>query len=917
MTTGNVDLEIPRDGFNHIDSWIGGLAEAHVPGGLLGETFDAVFVAQIQSLMDGDRFYYLYRLFGTQIHEEVNNGQFKDIVERNTGLSHLNGSIFAYADKYYDFAREADGTEFLDTETVAIGDHANHLYADTLADNPTLGIFSDGGASTDPNGTLISVTASDFVRADVVQNYIRDVRPELDPTQVHTVEGTPTSGADSHEVIVATDNSDYIHGRAGDDTIYGEGGDDYIFADGGVDRLYGGAGNDMLDTGEGPDLADGGSGKDIIYGRGSGAEVGGFDQLVGGTGNDLIIGGEGIDKLSGGSGDDIIYGDGLTNPEMGNTDAFTHGGDGNDYIDTGASGDLLYGEEGDDYMVGGVDQDLMQGGVGDDILRPGSPSQAVNGGPDEVIGDDGFVNSGFDLIDFSDYVAGAPGVNANMVTQFNPLVAIDLVTPFPTWFQIEGVIGSQNNDTFIGTDALNPAEQANPFGGGNWLIGGSGDDTFTGGGGNDLIIGGSMRLDELIGSYTDAVAGNLELGSTAWLADAMATGAGGTGYGNNVEDAYTGASNRTDGTLQTNGLIDASNALGGGQFDKHFVDMLKSRMFKDVMLGDNGTDGLADTAVFSGNRADYTIVTVQAGVYKITDNRDPLAVDVDGQLIPTDGTDLVAGVEEFKFADGTIIAANLVNLPPVFSSNGGGATAAIAIAENTMAVTTVVASDPNPGDTVTYALAGGADEAKFSINATTGELSFIAAPDFETPGSAAGSNVYDVVVQASDGVAVDTQTLSVTVSNVNEAATGLPVIDDATPTAGSVLSVNTAGIVDPDGVIGGITYQWASSNDGSTWTDIAGATGATFTPTMDLIGSSPDTYNNRQIHATVNYYSGGLQVHAVFALPDNRCKLDCHTSLVANTFAGTAGDDSHRRDQRHIWFWSKRHTEWWTWQRHH
>ena len=67
-----------------------------------------MFVAQIQSLMDGDRFYYLYRLFGTQIHEEVNNGQFKDIVERNTGLSHLNGSIFAYADKYYDFNRGAD-----------------------------------------------------------------------------------------------------------------------------------------------------------------------------------------------------------------------------------------------------------------------------------------------------------------------------------------------------------------------------------------------------------------------------------------------------------------------------------------------------------------------------------------------------------------------------------------------------------------------------------------------------------------------------------------------------------------------------------------------------------------------------------------------------------------------------------------
>ena len=159
--TNAAELNVARDGFDHINSWIGGLAEAHVPGGLLGETFDAVFVAQIQSLMDGDRFYYLYRLFGTQIHEEVNNGQFKDIVERNTGLSHLNGSIFAYADKYYEFTRAADGTILTGTPAIT---SPTPLYHDTLAANPTLGIYSDGGNSTDPNGDILSVTGSDFIR---------------------------------------------------------------------------------------------------------------------------------------------------------------------------------------------------------------------------------------------------------------------------------------------------------------------------------------------------------------------------------------------------------------------------------------------------------------------------------------------------------------------------------------------------------------------------------------------------------------------------------------------------------------------------------------------------------------------------------------------------------------------------------
>ena len=63
------------------------------------------------------------------------------------------------------------------------------------------------------------------------------------------------------------------------------------------------------------------------------------------------------------------------------------------------------------------------------------------------------------------------------------------------------------------------------------------------------------------------------------------------------------------------------------------------------------------------------------------------------------------------------------------------------------AVTTVTASDADPGATLTYSIAGGADAAKFSIDATTGALSFVTAPDHETPADAGGNNVYDVVVQ--------------------------------------------------------------------------------------------------------------------------------------------------------------------------
>jgi Ca2+-binding RTX toxin-like protein len=88
----------------------------------------------------------------------------------------------------------------------------------------------------------------------------------------------------------------------------------------------------------------------------------------------------------------------------------------------------------------------------------------------------------------------------------------------------------------------------------------------------------------------------------------------------------------------------------------------------------------------------------------------------------------------------------------------------VSIAENQAAVTTVTSTDVD-GSATTYAIVGGADAALFSINETTGELSFIAAPDFEGPGDANGDNVYDVIVEASDGFDSDTQAIAVTVTD--------------------------------------------------------------------------------------------------------------------------------------------------------
>ncbi|NCC53635.1 MAG: cadherin repeat domain-containing protein, partial [Spartobacteria bacterium] len=119
-----------------------------------------------------------------------------------------------------------------------------------------------------------------------------------------------------------------------------------------------------------------------------------------------------------------------------------------------------------------------------------------------------------------------------------------------------------------------------------------------------------------------------------------------------------------------------------------------------------------------------------------------------------------------------------VNTAPVITSNGGGATAAVSVAENTTAVTTVTATDADTGQTITYSLNGGTDAAKFNIVGATGVLTFASAPNFENPTDSDTNNTYAVVVQADDGNGgTDFQTITVTVTDVAESSGG----DGTTP----------------------------------------------------------------------------------------------------------------------------------------
>ncbi|MBP0482334.1 ExeM/NucH family extracellular endonuclease [Sagittula salina] len=116
----------------------------------------------------------------------------------------------------------------------------------------------------------------------------------------------------------------------------------------------------------------------------------------------------------------------------------------------------------------------------------------------------------------------------------------------------------------------------------------------------------------------------------------------------------------------------------------------------------------------------------------------------------------------------------------------------VSVAENGTAVTTASASDVD--GIARFSLAG-ADAALFAIDATTGALSFVAAPDFEAPADANGDNDYEVTVIATDDLgATDTQDLTVTVTDRLEIDARINEIhyDNASTDVGEFVEVRVA-----------------------------------------------------------------------------------------------------------------------------
>ena len=549
----------------------------------------------------------------------------------------------------------------------------------------------------------IADAMADAVPTDIIlleSGYIND------DTATVTVNNITVSGdASSTGIVLQLDTSISTFFLAGTapinvldaldaNAIVGNDGDNTITVTGGADSVTGGLGIDRLVVDY--HLATGA----ITGTTASVADAGGLGlvTIVGGFENFTILTGSGADTITTGDGDDIIStGNGASTVVAGQGANIITGGDNADTVTALDGGNIIDGGDGDNTLTSGGGNDVITGGLGIDIIVAGGGDDlvTVRGGADTS-------NSGAGndrlIVDYSASTTSVSGgvTAGDLVSGYSGSIA-DLAGNSVAFLTTENFTVT----TGIGTDDITTGD------GIDILNGGAGEDQLNAGGGADDLDGGGDN-------------------------DALTGGAG-------------------DDTI------------------------------------DGGTG--VDTAFYSGAQADYTVTFLSPTQFQITDDR---------SLSP-DGTDTLTGVEFLQFSDSTIPV--VFPQPPEITSNGGGPTAAVDVAENTTAVTTVTATDPDL-DTPTFSLGGGADQALFSIDETTGALAFVAAPDFENPTDIGANNTYDVIVRASDGNGgEDDQAIAVTVTDVNEApaiTSNGALATAAINVAENTTAVTTVTATDPD-----------------------------------------------------------------------------------------------------------------------
>ncbi|MCY0096968.1 peroxidase family protein [Hoeflea ulvae] len=601
-------------GVELIDLWVGGLAEKKMAfGGMLGSTFSFVFELQLENLQNGDRFYYLSRVQGMNLLNELENNSLAKMVLNNTDLGErgyaVPGDIFSVPDHvlYVDH-----------NEQVKFG------HADPMQEDAFLQALSPMIERVDANN-------------DGIAEYIR----------VNT---------NDHVLIQGTSGNDHIVSGGGDDSVWGGAGDDTIEAGYGVDKIHGGDGDDIItnngtDIGEadmlhgegGNDVIHGGAGLALIFGNeGQDFIITGPDgkEAFGGTGNDFILGGEGGDFLLGNEGDDWIEaGNGFDTTAGDNSELFFNSTIlGHDVMFAGANEHDFDAESGDDIMVQGESVMRNEGMWGFDWAIHKFHNLGANDDlkvPIFTTDQEDILRDRFDAVEalsgwkHDDTLRGDDRIGADNA-EGNPALAGAENTMVKHELTQAGVDRIEGMRDFLGNMIAAPGagdlEAQIAFDSGNMLLGGGGNDTIEGRGGND-VIDGDRWLNVRI---------RIEHDGDVYTADGM------------THQVYL-ESDYANGEVAPNAVAQ----FGGRTLDKIMLarglNPGELSIVREIVGSD---DGSIDTAVFWDVMANYEITNNPDGSVTVNHvTQTAGVVDERGQNRISDGIDRLTNIERLRFSD--------------------------------------------------------------------------------------------------------------------------------------------------------------------------------------------------------------------------------------------------------------------------
>jgi len=82
-----------------VELWVGGLAERHVGGGMVGETFQRIIAQQFQNLRDGDAYWYQNQGFDGATLREIESTTLSNLILKNTDTGHIQADAFVYTER--------------------------------------------------------------------------------------------------------------------------------------------------------------------------------------------------------------------------------------------------------------------------------------------------------------------------------------------------------------------------------------------------------------------------------------------------------------------------------------------------------------------------------------------------------------------------------------------------------------------------------------------------------------------------------------------------------------------------------------------------------------------------------------------------------------------------------------------------